>query len=160
MSEFSGEGALSVPATAGSNLDVHWEMTLSMKPFLCRIFTSDWKLEVLPRRKREAGERRPFLRHPPHGAMVTFITDSCLFVQRLVFFPLGATSANSLGPSKLSLCVRLCSYQLRIECMLLCEETLSVLDMLKPKVALVEEACQCEYSTSRWSWIHYLKIWN
>lgn len=43
--------------------------------------------------------------------------------------------------------------------MLLCEETLSVLDMLKPKVALVEEACQCEYSTSRWSWIHYL-IYN
>ncbi|XP_053290436.1 inverted formin-2 isoform X3 [Pleuronectes platessa] len=33
-------------------------------------------------------------------------------------------------------------YQLRIECMLLCEETLSVLDMLKPKVKLVEEACQ------------------
>ncbi|KAF7665026.1 hypothetical protein LDENG_00158400 [Lucifuga dentata] len=33
-------------------------------------------------------------------------------------------------------------YQLRIECMLLCEETASVLDMLKPKVWLVEEACQ------------------
>ncbi|XP_028251510.1 inverted formin-2-like isoform X2 [Parambassis ranga] len=33
-------------------------------------------------------------------------------------------------------------YQLRIECMLLCEETASVLDMLKPKVKLVEEACQ------------------
>lgn len=33
-------------------------------------------------------------------------------------------------------------YQLRIECMLLCEETTSVLDMLKPKVKLVEEACQ------------------
>ncbi|KAK2826200.1 hypothetical protein Q5P01_020414 [Channa striata] len=32
-------------------------------------------------------------------------------------------------------------YQLRIECMLLCEETSSVLDMLKPKVKLVEEAC-------------------
>lgn len=28
--------------------------------------------------------------------------------------------------------------------MLLCEETLSVLDMLKPKVKLVEEACHCE----------------
>lgn len=39
---------------------------------------------------------------------------------------------------------RLCSYQLRIECMLLCEETSSVLDMLKPKVKLVEEACQCK----------------
>lgn len=38
----------------------------------------------------------------------------------------------------------LVSYQLRIECMLLCEETLSVLDMLKPKVKLVEEACHCE----------------
>ncbi|KAM6918070.1 inverted formin-2 [Lycodopsis pacificus] len=33
-------------------------------------------------------------------------------------------------------------YQLRIDCMLLCEETSSVLDMMKPKVKLVEEACQ------------------
>ncbi|XP_051578762.1 inverted formin-2-like isoform X3 [Myxocyprinus asiaticus] len=33
-------------------------------------------------------------------------------------------------------------YQLRIECMLLCEETLSVLDILKPKVDLVESACE------------------
>ncbi|KAM3871342.1 LOW QUALITY PROTEIN: inverted formin-2 [Diretmus argenteus] len=33
-------------------------------------------------------------------------------------------------------------YQLRIECMLLCEETASVLDMLRPKAKLVEEACQ------------------
>ncbi|XP_047466613.1 inverted formin-2 isoform X2 [Mugil cephalus] len=33
-------------------------------------------------------------------------------------------------------------YQLRIECMLLCEETASVLEMLRPKVKLVEEACQ------------------
>nr|XP_020470190.1 inverted formin-2 isoform X2 [Monopterus albus] len=33
-------------------------------------------------------------------------------------------------------------YHLRIECMLLCEETSSVLDMLSPKVKLVEEACQ------------------
>lgn len=32
-------------------------------------------------------------------------------------------------------------YQLRIECMLLCEETASVLDILRPKVKLVEEAC-------------------
>ncbi|XP_076017852.1 inverted formin-2-like isoform X3 [Genypterus blacodes] len=32
-------------------------------------------------------------------------------------------------------------YQLRIECMLLCEETSCVLDMLKPKAKLVEEAC-------------------
>ncbi|XP_019725778.1 inverted formin-2 isoform X4 [Hippocampus comes] len=32
-------------------------------------------------------------------------------------------------------------YQLRIECMLLCEETTSVLDMLQPKVKLLEEAC-------------------
>lgn len=29
--------------------------------------------------------------------------------------------------------------------MLLCEESSSVLDMLRPKVKLVEEACQCEY---------------
>lgn len=33
-------------------------------------------------------------------------------------------------------------YQLRIDCMLLCEETSSVLEMLKPKVILLEEACQ------------------
>ncbi|KAL6105988.1 inf2 [Pungitius sinensis] len=33
-------------------------------------------------------------------------------------------------------------YQLRIDCMLLCEETSSVLEMLRPKVKLVEEACQ------------------
>ncbi|XP_077587365.1 inverted formin-2-like isoform X2 [Stigmatopora nigra] len=32
-------------------------------------------------------------------------------------------------------------YQLRIECMLLCEETASVLEMLVPKVKLLEEAC-------------------
>lgn len=36
------------------------------------------------------------------------------------------------------------SYQLRIDCMLLCEETSSVLGMLKPKIKLVEEACQCK----------------
>lgn len=34
------------------------------------------------------------------------------------------------------------SYQLRIECMLLCEESSAVLDMIRPKVKLVEEACQ------------------
>lgn len=28
--------------------------------------------------------------------------------------------------------------------MLLCEETSSVLGMLKPKIKLVEEACQCK----------------
>ncbi|XP_010774408.1 inverted formin-2 isoform X3 [Notothenia coriiceps] len=33
-------------------------------------------------------------------------------------------------------------YQLRIECMLLCEEISSVLDMLKPRAKLVAEACQ------------------
>ncbi|XP_077411492.1 inverted formin-2-like isoform X2 [Vanacampus margaritifer] len=32
-------------------------------------------------------------------------------------------------------------YHLRVECMLLCEETASVLDMLQPKVKLLEEAC-------------------
>lgn len=36
------------------------------------------------------------------------------------------------------------SYQLRIDCMLLCEETASVLDVLKPKALLVEEACTSE----------------
>ncbi|KAJ8399124.1 hypothetical protein AAFF_G00415030 [Aldrovandia affinis] len=33
-------------------------------------------------------------------------------------------------------------YHLRIECMLLCEETASVLEMMKPKVMLVEAACE------------------
>uniref|UniRef100_A0A8C8CXL7 Inverted formin 2 n=1 Tax=Oncorhynchus tshawytscha TaxID=74940 RepID=A0A8C8CXL7_ONCTS len=33
--------------------------------------------------------------------------------------------------------------RLRIDCMLLCEETASVLDMLKPKAEVVESACQC-----------------
>ncbi|XP_053488375.1 inverted formin-2 isoform X1 [Ictalurus furcatus] len=33
-------------------------------------------------------------------------------------------------------------YQLRIDCMLLCEETASVLEILKPKAQLVEEACE------------------
>ncbi|KAL6478059.1 hypothetical protein MHYP_G00138940 [Metynnis hypsauchen] len=33
-------------------------------------------------------------------------------------------------------------YQLRIECMLLCEETASVLEMLKPKAELMEAACE------------------
>ncbi|XP_052385846.1 inverted formin-2 isoform X2 [Carassius gibelio] len=33
-------------------------------------------------------------------------------------------------------------YQLRIECMLLCEEAMSVLEILKPKVELVETACE------------------
>ncbi|KAL0969179.1 hypothetical protein UPYG_G00223530 [Umbra pygmaea] len=34
-------------------------------------------------------------------------------------------------------------YQLRIECMLLCEETSSILDMLRPKAQVLEAACQC-----------------
>ncbi|XP_027029442.2 inverted formin-2 isoform X3 [Tachysurus fulvidraco] len=33
-------------------------------------------------------------------------------------------------------------YQLRIDCMLLCEETSSVLEILKPKAQLVDEACK------------------
>ncbi|MCI4382842.1 hypothetical protein PGIGA_G00019360 [Pangasianodon gigas] len=33
-------------------------------------------------------------------------------------------------------------YQLRIDCMLLCEETASVLEILKPKAQLVKEACK------------------
>lgn len=43
-----------------------------------------------------------------------------------------------------SLLALLFSYQLRIECMLLCEETASVLEMLKPKVKFMEEACHCK----------------
>lgn len=39
-------------------------------------------------------------------------------------------------------------YQLRIECMLLCEETASVLDILRPKVKLVEEACRALRTSS------------
>ncbi|KAF4083879.1 hypothetical protein AMELA_G00122420 [Ameiurus melas] len=33
-------------------------------------------------------------------------------------------------------------YQLKIDCMLLCEETASVLEILRPKARLVEEACE------------------
>lgn len=39
-------------------------------------------------------------------------------------------------------------YQLRIECMLLCEETASVLDILRPKVKLVDEACDALRSST------------
>jgi len=39
-------------------------------------------------------------------------------------------------------------YQLRIECMLLCEETASVLEMLNPKAGLVEAACDSLQSST------------
>ncbi|XP_038601896.1 inverted formin-2-like [Tachyglossus aculeatus] len=38
-------------------------------------------------------------------------------------------------------------YQLRTECMLLCEETLIVLDMIRPKAEIIRKACQCLLSS-------------
>jgi len=38
--------------------------------------------------------------------------------------------------------------------MLLCEETSSVLDMLRPRVTLVEEACQCKEPLQLDSYAH------
>lgn len=35
-----------------------------------------------------------------------------------------------------------CSYGLRIECMLLCEESSCVLETLKPKAELLDQACK------------------
>lgn len=37
------------------------------------------------------------------------------------------------------------SYQLRIECMLLCEGAAAVLDMVRPKAQLVLAACESEW---------------
>lgn len=34
------------------------------------------------------------------------------------------------------------SYQLRIECMLICEETTVVLDMIQPKAEAIQRACE------------------
>ncbi|XP_010181448.1 PREDICTED: inverted formin-2-like, partial [Mesitornis unicolor] len=41
------------------------------------------------------------------------------------------------------------SYQLRIECMLLCEETAVVLDMIQPKAAAIRRACEDLLSSHR-----------
>lgn len=38
------------------------------------------------------------------------------------------------------------SYQLRVECMLLCEGTAVMLDMLQPKAQLVLAACNSEWA--------------
>ncbi len=38
--------------------------------------------------------------------------------------------------------------------MLLCEETASVLEMLKPKVKLVEEACECKLTQASSVYMH------
>uniref|UniRef100_F6YG12 Inverted formin 2 n=2 Tax=Ornithorhynchus anatinus TaxID=9258 RepID=F6YG12_ORNAN len=40
-------------------------------------------------------------------------------------------------------------YQLRTECMLLCEETLIVLDMIRPKAEMIRKACQCLLSSQQ-----------
>lgn len=37
------------------------------------------------------------------------------------------------------------SYQLRVECMMLCEGTAIVLDMVRPKAQLVLTACESEW---------------
>lgn len=49
-----------------------------------------------------------------------------------------------LGPRALTACCAP-SYQLRVECMLLCEGTAVVLDMVQPKAQLVLAACDSEW---------------
>lgn len=41
------------------------------------------------------------------------------------------------------------SYQLRVECMLLCEGTAVVLDMVRPKAQLMLSACESEWPEPR-----------
>ncbi|XP_007473530.2 inverted formin-2 isoform X3 [Monodelphis domestica] len=41
------------------------------------------------------------------------------------------------------------SYQLRIECMLLCEETVIILDMIKPKAEVIRKACESLLTSQR-----------
>jgi len=38
--------------------------------------------------------------------------------------------------------ISILSYQLRIECMLICEETTVVLDMIQPKAEAIRKACE------------------
>lgn len=38
--------------------------------------------------------------------------------------------------------ISILSYQLRIECMLICEETTVVLDMIQPKAEAIRRACE------------------
>lgn len=53
-----------------------------------------------------------------------------------------ASMAEPPGPNPL-LCRT--SYQLRVECMMLCEGTAIVLDMVRPKAQLVLTACESEW---------------
>ena len=62
------------------------------------------------------------------------------------------SSPRAAGPEQVgaqpltSRCVP--SYQLRVECMLLCEGTAVVLDMAQPKAQLVLAACNSEWGAS------------
>lgn len=100
-------------------------------------FHVDGESEVLPGRERQAGKRRSLLHRSPYCAVVT-PPPSFKFISALSVACVAAVCVTS------SLLALLFSYQLRIECMLLCEETASVLEMLKPKVKLMEEACHCK----------------
>lgn len=53
-----------------------------------------------------------------------------------------ASMVEPPGPNPLPCCV---SYQLRLECMMLCEGTAIVLDMVRPKAQLVLTACESEW---------------
>lgn len=56
--------------------------------------------------------------------------------------PSGSAPALQPRPDRL---LRLPSYQLRVECMQLCEGTAVVLDMVRPKAQLVLTACNSEW---------------
>jgi hypothetical protein len=131
----------------------------------------DRKPEILPGWKRQVGQCWPILHLYPGCAMVTAIPllafnisgtsqdtlcgDDSGVCFRLALpwivllnslwhlSPLPVPSLLRIPSPSLSL-VSPHSYQLRIDCMLLCEETASVLDMLKPKAEVVESACQCK----------------
>lgn len=51
-------------------------------------------------------------------------------------------SASCAGPL---MCVVSCSYKLRVECMLLCEESGAVLETLRPKAELLDRACKSPF---------------
>lgn len=99
-------------------------------------FHVDGESEVLPGREGQAGKRRSLLHRSPYCAVVK--PPPFKFISALSVACVAAVCVTS------SLLALLFSYQLRIECMLLCEETASVLEMLKPKVKFMEEACHCK----------------
>lgn len=68
--------------------------------------------------------------------------------QEQSMFPV-ASMVEPPGPNPLMCCD---SYQLRVECMMLCEGTAIVLDMVRPKAQLVLTACESEWIPEVWGW--------